>query len=336
MIPDQILRLAINRIATLRAPEKRQLEEIVDTETLFCSLTPGLLSQIVGRRVRALAHTGRELLRMAKDDLISLRERGCFFLSQTDSRYPAQLREIYDAPYLLFIRGQLPSDAIPPVAIVGTRAASASASLATERLAAEFVLAGLPVISGLARGIDSAAHTGALCATGGARDAVPTGAILASGVDLITPASNRALARAILADGGFLASEHSPGVPPQKYHFPARNRIISGLSRGVVVAQAPAKSGALITADYALDQGRDLFVLRAGLGGERGAGAAELAADGARIIDGADDVLDEWGVTGLPHHSLVERPRPEHPADAGMAAAATVAAMRRALDEAGV
>jgi DNA processing protein len=127
--------------------------------------------------------------------------------------------------------------------------------------------------------------------------------VLASGVDLITPASNRSLAGEILEHGGFLASEYSPGVPPQKYHFPARNRIISGLARGVVVVQAPIRSGALITAEYALDQGRDLFVHSSGLDGPTGAGTADLASDGAPVISSADEVFRDWGVEIAAGHS---------------------------------
>ncbi len=338
MIPEPVLRLAINRFDVLRPNEKCLVDELVDSEALFRALTPGLLSQMVGRQVgtrradrdesgsRGRAQpTPDELLRLAEQDLAFLRSRGIRVISQADRRYPAALREIYDPPFLLYVRGELPADELPSVALVGTRRPTAGAVIAAERLAAELADAGLTVVSGLALGIDVAAHRGALSRG-------VTGAILASGIDIVSPSSHRGVAAAILDAGGYLATEYAPGVAPLKYHFPARNRIISGLSRGVVVVQAPARSGALITADYALDHGRDLFVHRAGLEPPEGAGTAELAADGALIVDGAADILGEWGVrhvTGACERTAAADR--EQPRSSGDAAAARVAQMRAAM-----
>ncbi len=288
MIPDTLLRLAINRL-TVRPTEKQTLEELVDSEEFFRALTPALLSQILGRQIVRMERGPDELLCRAERDLSFLRARGCHAISLYDRRYPAALQEIYDPPYLLYLRGELPALDRPMVAIVGTRDPGAAAATASRRLAGEFARAGVAVVSGLARGIDVEAHRGAV-------EHGITGAVLASGVDLITPSSHRGVAAQILDRGGFLLSEYAPGVAPMKYHFPARNRIISGLSRAVIVVQAPAKSGALITADYALDQGRDLFVHRVGVDGVRGAGTAELAADGAPVIDSAGEVFREWEI----------------------------------------
>jgi DNA processing protein len=288
VIPDTLLRLAINRLA-LRPAEKLGLEDLVDSEVFFRALTPSLLSHIVGRSVTHMEVGADQLLLQAERDMRYLTSRGCHALSLRDRRYPALLREIYDPPYLLYVRGVLPAGTLPSVAIVGTRDPGVAAVIAARELARGLAAAGITVVSGLARGIDVAAHQGAV-------EAGTSAAVLASGVDLITPSANRHIAAAILDRGGYLASEYAPGVPPLKYHFPARNRIISGVARGVVVVQAPAKSGALITADYALDQGRDLFVHRDGLEGMRGAGSAELAADGAMIVGCADDILAEWGL----------------------------------------
>jgi len=198
--------------------------------------------------------------------------------------------------------------------------------IAARELGTRLAAAGLPVISGLARGIDVAAHEGAL-------GRGVTGAILASGIDMVTPSSHRAQAARIIDSGGFLASEYAPGIAPRKYHFPARNRIISGLARGVVVVQAPARSGALITAEYALDQGRDLFVHRAGLDVAAGAGGAELAADGAYVIDGADDVLEDWGIAPPASSAITGREvaRASQAPSSDDAAALRVQAMRRAI-----
>jgi DNA processing protein len=325
LIPDTLLRLAINRISTLRPHEKLTLEEIVDSEALLRALTPPLLSQIVGRTIERMDESGEVLLARAERDARYLRSRDCHVLSVRDHRYPAALREIYDPPYLLYVRGSVPMSNRAAVAVVGTRQPTAPAVIAARSLGAELARAGLPVISGLARGIDVAAHRGAL-------EHGITGAILASGVDLITPAGHRSVAASILEAGGYLASEYAPGVPPAKYHFPARNRIISGIARGVVIVQAPAKSGALITADYALDQGRDLFVHRDGLEQHVGAGGAELARDGALIISGAADVLVEWGIDEPEAATAPAAPQaPRGARSSSEAAAARVDAMRSSL-----
>lgn len=289
MIPDMLLRLAINRLTVLRPHEKQLLEELVDSEAFFRVLTPGLLSQIVGRTIGWMDASGSDLLHAAERDAEYLRARSCRVYAVTDRHYPPALREIFDPPYLLYVRGELPDEHVPAVALVGTRRPTAAASIAARELAGELAAAGLPVVSGLARGIDAAAHEGALVRG-------ITGAVLASGIDMVTPSSSRPVAGVMLDRGGYIVSEYAPGTAPRKYHFPARNRIISGLARGVVIVQAPARSGALITAEYALDQGRDLFVHRDGLGGASGAGGDDLAADGAMIISSADDVLREWGI----------------------------------------
>jgi DNA processing protein len=288
-VTDISLRLAIQRITVLRPHEKLQLEEIIDSEAFFLALSAPLLSQIVGRKVSPLACSPEELLRLAEHDQRVLAERGITALHINDRHYPAQLREIFDPPYMLYLRGTLPAPSTPLVAIVGTREPTAPASLSARRLGRELAEAGIPVVSGLARGIDVAAHQGAL-------GAGVTGAVLACGADAVYPKGHRRVAARIIETGGFLVSEYPPGVAPLKYHFPARNRIISGLARAVVVVQAPAKSGALITADYALDHGRDLAVHAVGLEGVTGQGTKDLAADGALIVSSGADVLAEWGV----------------------------------------
>ncbi len=289
MMSTVLLRLAINRLPMLRPHEKTLLEEIVDSETFFHALTVGLLSQIVGRSIRDVPLDARSVLDLARRDAEFLRARSIAAIPVGDTRYPALLREIFDPPYLIYVRGTLPDGAIPSVAVVGTREPTAAAVAAARELGAGIARRGMPVISGLARGIDIAAHRGAL-STG------TTGAVLACGIDQVCPTSHRSVAAMILARGGFLISEYAPGVAPQKYHFPARNRIISGMARGVVVVQAPSRSGALITADYALDHGRDLFVHAAGIDGVSGAGTRDLATDGAMIVGSVDDICAEWGI----------------------------------------
>jgi DNA processing protein len=155
--------------------------------------------------------------------------------------------------------------------------------------------AGLAVISGLALGIDAMAHRGNI--EGGA----PTVAVLGSGLDMLYPAGNKALAQRIVEQGGALLSEYPPGMGPEKWHFPARNRIISALARGTLVVEAPEQSGALITARFALEHGRDVWVGASSAASERGAGTRKLADDGVPCITGAQDILEEWGLLGDAH-----------------------------------
>jgi DNA processing protein len=206
--------------------------------------------------------------------------------------YPPQLREVYDPPAVLFFRGTLPDPEKPLAAVVGTRRPSPAGAAQAYDIGRELGAAGLSVVSGLALGIDALAHRGNL--DGGAA----TFAVLGSGADEIFPSGNRALAKRILETGGSLLSEYPPGTVPRPWRFPARNRIISGLARGVVIVEAPARSGALITARFALEQGRDLWVASAGAASPRGAGTAKLAEEGAGIIESAAGVLAEWNLKG--------------------------------------
>lgn len=294
-----LLRLAIHRMDFARAAEKRSLEAAVQDEALFQSLSLDDLSALFARRVRARSFVPEALLAHAEEDLRVLEDRGIQLLFHDHAAVPRLLREIYDPPFALFVVGSLP-DGPPPVAVVGTRSPSAAGAAAAERLGRELGAAGVSVVSGLARGIDTRAHRGALEA--GGRHVI----VLGSGIDTIYPPENRGLARRVLEEQGAVLSEYPPGVPPTKYHFPERNRIISGLSRGVVLVEAPAQSGALFTADFALEEGRELMVHAAGVDEAGAAGTALLAREGAPVVRGAEDVL---GQLGLPAAAGRERPR---------------------------
>ncbi|MDR2211044.1 MAG: DNA-processing protein DprA [Spirochaetaceae bacterium] len=237
-----------------------------------------------------MSGTGRGFYPPGKDALEGL--RGIFRAVRDSSAYPPLLGEIYDPPALLYYRGKLPDPAVPAIALVGTRKPSAAASRQALELGREFARYGIPVISGLALGIDALAHRGCLEAGG------CTAAVLGSSVDEVYPASNRGLARRILEAGGSLISEYPCGTGPRKWHFPQRNRIISGIARGTVIVEAPASSGALHTARFALEQGRDLFVASAGTASPLGEGTRRLARDGCRVISRAAEVLAEWGIDG--------------------------------------
>ena len=200
----------------------------------------------------------------------------------------------------------------PAVAVVGTRLATGRGTDAAFGLGLGFGERGLPIVSGLALGIDSAAHMGNMAASAG------TVAVLGSGVDRIYPASNRKLALRILENGGALMSEYPPSSEVRKFNFPQRNRIISGLSRAVIVVEAPGKSGALITADFALGQGRDLYFHSAATSSPGNTERVEkLLFSGAPLIDEAEEVLRDWGWAGCRDIDVLPGSCPEQLQEAG-------------------
>jgi DNA processing protein len=214
-------------------------------------------------------------------------------LPWNDPSYPIALTTIVDPPPVLWTRGRAAALSGPAVAIVGSRAASPYGLAVAEQLAGDLAASGLVIVSGLARGVDSAAHRGALAAGG------VTVAVLGSGVDVIYPPEHAALGRAI-DERGAVISELVPGTSPQQWFFPLRNRIISGLSRAVVVIEAGEKSGSLITARCALEQGRDVLAVPGNVLSGRNRGAHGLLRDGAKIVESADDILEELGMAPTP------------------------------------
>lgn len=231
-------------------------------------------------------------------------EAGFFLLPYGDSSYPSPLARIHDPPAVLYVAGELlPGDAAA-VAIVGSRRASTQGVRFARRLARELAGEGVTVVSGLAEGIDAAAHTGALEAAG------RTIGVFGSGLDVLYPPRNAALANAVRANGAWL-SELPLGSEPLAHHFPRRNRVISGLSLGVVVVEAAEKSGSLITALSALDQGREVFAVPGPPGSYNSRGAHRLLRMGAKLVEGAADVLEELplGVQAL------ATPRPPQASD---------------------
>jgi DNA processing protein len=206
-----------------------------------------------------------------------------------DTEYPDELTSIDAAPPLLYLRGEPLNELRPAVAIVGARACTTGAARFAERLGASFAEAGFVVVSGLARGIDAAAHMGAL-------QAGRSIAVLGTGIDVVYPPEHDTLALRI-AESGAIVTEFPPGVGPRAWHFPARNRVISGLSIAVVIVEAGFRSGALITAGFGLDQGREVFVCTTGPENPAGAGTRELLKDGAGLIIDAEQAVEV--VTGL-------------------------------------
>ncbi len=227
-------------------------------------------------------------------ELEALARQGIRALSQADPDYPELLREIYLPPILLYVRGALVPEDAWAVAIVGTRKATAYGYQVTEHLARGLAHNKVTVISGLARGIDTAAHKAALAADGGR-----TIAVLGCGLDVIYPPENAKLA-ARIAEQGALVSEFPPGTQPEPANFPIRNRVISGLSLGVVVVEAPQHSGALITTRFALDQNRQVFAVPGHIYSKASEGTNRLIQAGAKLVMGVEDVLEELKLQQAP------------------------------------
>jgi DNA processing protein len=242
-----------------------------------------------------LSHAALALARAAERDITPI--------PWSDAGYPPALSAIIDPPPVLWLRGQVAALEAPAVAIVGSRAATPYGLAVGERLAADLAARGVVIVSGLARGVDSAAHRGALAAAG------CTVAVLGSGADVVYPREHGALAREIEHHGAIL-SELVPGTPPKRHFFPQRNRVISGLCRAVVVIEAGEKSGSLITARCALEQGRDVLAVPGNVLTGRNRGAHGLLRDGAKIVESADDILEELGTPGPGAESLLPPERP--------------------------
>ncbi|HWP99823.1 MAG TPA: DNA-processing protein DprA [Vicinamibacterales bacterium] len=276
-IPRYAVRLALRAEADEAAP---------DTTVPLCDRVLARLAAETHCRPAHLAAQFRTARREAAAVLDRASQAGVEALPWGDGRYPALLARIADPPPVLWLLGSAEVLATPCVAVVGSRAPSPYALEVGERIAAELAERGLTVVSGLARGVDTAAHRGAL--TGGGR----TVAILGSGPDVVYPAENAGLA-ARIRERGALLSELPPGTPPRAAHFPQRNRLISGLSLAVLVVEAGPRSGSLITARCALEQGREVMAVPGSVLTERNRGAHALLRDGAKLVECADDILTE-------------------------------------------
>ncbi len=216
------------------------------------------------------------------------------FITYKDPDYPENLKTIYDPPPFLFIKGELKKEDKKALAIVGTRRASPYGKGVAEKLTSELVQRGVTIVSGLARGIDSIGHLSALKQKG------RTMAVFGSGLDVIYPGEHTQMAQRIVENGATI-SEFLLGTKPLAENFPKRNRLISGLSLGVIIIEAPKRSGALLTAECALEQGREVFAVPGNIGSKRSEGTNALIKKGAALVTSVDDVLDELkGVLTLP------------------------------------
>lgn len=222
------------------------------------------------------------------DSALRWREQpDCHILTLEHPAYPPQLKEIHDAPPLLFVRGDVAQLSNPQLAMVGSRNPGVVGRETAHDFGRSLAAAGLVITSGLAQGIDTASHQGALAGDG------QSVAVFGTGPDRVYPAQNRELAHAIVAGGGALVSEYSPGVGPQPANFPRRNRIISGLSLGTLVVEAALRSGSLITARYATEQGREVFAIPGSIHNPLARGCHQLIRQGAKLVESAQDILEE-------------------------------------------
>ena len=286
---DFMLNLAISGLEFLSSSEKLTVRRHVENLENLLSLSLTDIAYLVKRVITTSLWRADELLKKINRQLHIMESYDIHSCTLEDSDYPELLKNIYDPPFMLVWRGNKACLYKKTVAVVGTRRPSFAGIQAARDLAAKLAGKNYTVVSGLALGIDAAAHKGAVSA-----GKASTAAVLASGVDVISPETNKKLAAAILQKDGCIISEYPPETVPVKWRFPARNRIISGLSAATVVIEAPVKSGSLITADFALEQGRDLFFHQLALqrdydGEERQ--PAGYVRDGATVINGAEELI---------------------------------------------
>jgi DNA processing protein len=269
--------------------QRRLLKAFASPQAIFAASIASLAA-VVGPALaeRLLSHDPAAELDAA---LAWAEELGNRIVSLGDPDYPASLLETADPPTLLYLKGRADLLNRPALAIVGSRNATRQGELNAEAFAASLSMAGLTVVSGLALGIDTAAHRGAL------KGAAGTIAVIGTGADRIYPARNAALARAIAADGAVI-SEFPLGTPALAANFPRRNRLIAGLARGCLVVEAAERSGSLITARLAGDMGRDVFAIPGSIHSSLSKGCHKLIKQGAKLVESAADVLEELGWAG--------------------------------------
>lgn len=260
-------------------------------ENIFTASLPALRQHVPERIAQALlAAPTAEAAAHVERTLDWAVQPGNRVLTLADDDYPPNLLEIADPPVLLYVKGRAELLSRPAIAVVGSRNATAQGIANAERFSEALAQAGLTVISGMASGIDTAAHQGGLLAAHG--NGGSTIAVIGTGADIVYPARNRALAHR-LAEEGSIVSEYPLGMPAIAANFPRRNRIISGLARGVLVIEAALQSGSLITARMAAEQGRDVFAIPGSIHSPLSKGCHQLIKQGAKLVESAQDVLEE-------------------------------------------
>ncbi len=288
MRSERTLTIGLNTLPRLRAAVARAAFERFGSAAGILGAPPARLREVQGiGPALAAGIAALDAPRAAAEQERRARELGVAILTLQDANYPQRLRLIPDPPRVLYRRGELTPEDGAGIAVVGARAATAYGRTVAGRLGRELATAGVTVVSGLARGIDGCAHRGALDAGG------RTVAVLGTGLDRVYPPEHGRLAEAVAARGALL-SEFPFGSEPEPWHFPLRNRVISGLARGVVVVEAAARSGALVTADMALEQGREVFAVPGPVTSPASEGTNRLIRQGAGLAGCARDVLEAF------------------------------------------
>jgi DNA processing protein len=303
---EQLWWLRLNRSGLSVQNQRRLLDAFGSPAAIFHASDEALL------RLPHVTEVHLSKLRQAQRsaqperDLWKLERMGAWLLTIFDDRYPPLLRRLPDAPPLLYVLGTIEPGDERLIAVVGTRRPSDYGRRTAHQIGMELAGAGVTVVSGLAEGIDTAAHKGALDAGG------RTFAVLGSGLDTLYPRGNKELARRI-AESGALLTEFPPGTTPQPWHFPQRNRLISGMSFAVIIVEAPAGSGALITADWAAEQGREVFVVPGPIDQPSFEGNHRLLREGARVFTKVADLLAELEMEAVPPTQFQRQSQPSLP-----------------------
>jgi DNA processing protein len=292
--------LVLNQLLGLGDRGVHQLVDGLGSPLAAVQAAPGDWHRVLGTARGRCVHALPEARERTREQLAAARRRGATLVTLADSSYPQLLRQVAHPPGVLFVLGALAADAAA-VAIVGSRRAGAYGLEVAGQLAGELAARGITVVSGMARGIDAAAHRGALAAGG------RTVAVLGSGVDVVYPAAHRRLHDQICAQGA-VVSQFAMGARPEPGSFPRRNAVVSGLSMAVVVVEAPERSGALITAGCAGEQGRGVMAVPGSILGDRHCGCHALLRDGAVLVQGVDDILSELTGWNLWEDSAPEAP----------------------------
>ena len=262
------------------------MQTVGDAKTIFCAEAQFLHATGVcneAATAKFLANRDEQLPEKLEH---FCRQQGVELVTLYDAAYPSALKEISDPPLVLYVKGKLPTEPYA-VAVVGSRECTPYGERAAQQFARVLALKGLPIISGGARGIDAAAHKACLEAGG------KTVAVLGCGIDIAYPAQNRSLFAKIVQSGGAMITEYAPGMQPIAANFPARNRIIVGLSRAVLVAEARARSGAVITANIAADENREVYCVPGNIFDGTSAGCHELIRTGAKLVDSPQNILED-------------------------------------------
>jgi DNA processing protein len=277
---------------------------------IWLNLIPGILPSVINKLLsyfkepeKILKASKQELIEFGMDknaaeEFINKRESvkldeeikkiekyNAKIITINDENYPKRLKEIFDPPIVLYVLGELDDYSNISFSVVGTRKPTVYGRIVTEKIVSELVKKGITIVSGLARGIDILAHTYALKSKG------KTIAVLGSGINIIYPPEHKNIANEIIKNGAII-SEFPIDTQPERYNFPRRNRIISGISLGTLVVEAKEKSGALITADFALEQGREVFAIPGNINVPTAKGPNQLIKQGAKLVDNVDDILE--------------------------------------------